>query len=285
MNIPSDKVEQLLRKAPRPATPAGLLEDLRAEILLPRTTAVQNHSYPHPSLFRRWLPVLSLSLWLLACLVLLGVQVRYVAALKAENAQLLSATRGKATSNVALSTTTAADDLNRLRAEHEEVTRLRAEVQQLQGEVATLSALRAENQRLAKELQAQGNPGAEEDFITAAAEKGERTKCINNLKQVMLAAIIYSRKHGGVMPADFETMRNEIRNEGITYCPANEGTVRYEIVSPGETLRDSAIVFARCHEHNHAALMDGSVHQLGPQRKVGPREDGKMVIIDKINLE
>lgn len=277
MNIPTEKVEHLLRKAPTPTAPAGLLEDLRADIILPRATSRSDNQFRQPSFLRRWMPVLSLSLWLMACLLLLGVQIKRVANLKAENARLRAASSASTSVAESASATTGAE-LERLRADNAEVLRLRTEIDRLRNDLALLTTLKAENERLSRELQGRTTPSGNHDFIAAAAEKNERVGCIANLKQVGLGARLYANDHGNVAPKDFSDLQNELPDARLTYCPASNGSVRFEILSPGEKEGDPTIVFARCPAHNNVLLMDGSAHQLGTSRKVVTRADGKPVI-------
>ncbi|MDB6035462.1 MAG: hypothetical protein JWM16_5800 [Verrucomicrobiales bacterium] len=280
MNIPPEKIEHLLRKAPSPTPPAGLYQDLKAEIILPRTMPSQSNGFNQPSFFRRWMPVLSLSLWLMACLVLLGVQIRRVTELKEENTRLLAAANEKSTVTPQVAVSGDAE-LDRLRADSLEASQLRAEVARLREELAKLEGLRMENQRLASELQSSGKAGISgqpQDFIAAAAEKGERIKCIGNLKQVGLGARMYANDHGDIMPKDFASLRNELPNDSETFCPSSNGSVRFEILAPGEKEGDPNVVFARCPTHNNVLLMDGSAQQLGDKFKVIIRADGKPIV-------
>ena len=71
---------------------------------------------------------------------------------------------------------------------------------------------------------------------------------------------------------------NELPNKAVFFCPASEGTVQYELVSPGVPETDPNVVYAHCPRHNKVALCDGSVQSLGPTFKLVVRADGKTVI-------
>src|SRR5258705_11518713 len=124
MNVTPEEAEKLLRKAPRPLTPPGLLEALKTQIDLPRAQLEEPRFYERPSLLRRWLPALSVALWLVACVVILGVQSNVLVKLKAENAALRAAVEA------AQQTDAANQDQNRL-ARMAGLRRLRADNDEL----------------------------------------------------------------------------------------------------------------------------------------------------------
>ena len=77
------------------------------------------------------------------------------------------------------------------------------------------------------------------------------------------------------MPSDYASMKDEMPNEKVSFCPSNGA--RYEVMSPGEKEGDPQIVYARCSFHNNVVLMDGSGQQLGGVHKIIKRADGKFV--------
>src|SRR5436190_18520763 len=86
-----DHIEKLLRAAPRVPAPPELLQRLEADIHLPprrRHEPVEEHA---PSLLKRWLPALSVAIWFLGCLVILGVQSRSLTQLRKQNEALRAA--------------------------------------------------------------------------------------------------------------------------------------------------------------------------------------------------
>ncbi len=148
-----ERIEQLLRKAPRSPAPAGMLDKLRTDIALPRQVETRpvNPTDAVPFI-RRWFPAISFAAIFLACIVAIEVQTNQIAGLKHENATL----RTSAQNLEQLRRDNA--EYQRLKAEHAELERLRrdfAELQQLHTEVAQLQTqaqemekLRAENQQL-----------------------------------------------------------------------------------------------------------------------------------------
>ena len=81
------------------------------------------------------------------------------------------------------------DELAKLRADNEEVRRLKAEVARLRQQLNELESLQAENRRLAAELEALNSAKSppQDDFFGKAAEKAENMKCVQNLKLMALA--------------------------------------------------------------------------------------------------
>ena len=69
-----EQIDQLLRKAPRPAAPVGLLEKLRTDIALPRRieTRPVNTTEAVPFI-RRWFPAISFAVIVLSCIVAIAV--------------------------------------------------------------------------------------------------------------------------------------------------------------------------------------------------------------------
>jgi len=99
-------------------------------------------------------------------------------------------------------------------------------------------------------------------------------RCLNNLKQVALAARVYSEANKYRFPDSFLQMTNELGSAYLLVCPAdpgragrsgrhgwNETNITYEFVEPGiqETPETTDKVVFRCPVHGHVALVDGSV--------------------------
>jgi hypothetical protein len=254
------------------------LERLHADIKLPAKREIEVVEDYSPSLFKRWLPALSVAIWFLACLVILALQSSALSKLRVENA---GARAAAIEAQRKLESPLSNDaERSRLRADAEEAQKLRAEIGQLTAQLAELEQLKAENQRLSAELrQSRGSAAApEQDFFTHAAQKHENAKCINNLKQIGLGARIWANEHNDMLPERFDQMQAELPDQSILFCRTSEGTVAYEIISPGAPETDPEVVYARCPRHNNVVLCDGSAHILGTSRKLVVRADGKTVI-------
>ena len=294
-----EQTETLLRKAPRLKVPSGLREKLQAQIVLPRA---QDSSRDRASLglLRRWLPALSLSAFFLACVIAIAVQSNILSELRRENASLrasgvnLEQIRQENLEYQKLRAET--QQLERLRQENLELRQLQNEVARLRQELQALSALKAENQRLLTErkiaesrIPAGARP--EEDPFEAARKKQERINCINNIKQIGLAARMWSNDHGDNLPPDFLTMSNELNSPRVLICPGDTrrsaaltwsefgaGNVSYEIISPGVSETDPAVVYVRCPIHNNFGLVDGSAQMVDASQHQLVQKNGKWVI-------
>lgn len=109
----------------------------------------------------------------------------------------------------------------------------------------------------------------------SAKKKAQSINCVNNLKQVGLAARIWAADHNDVLPPDLESMKTELGSDRITCCPS-DNSARYKILSPNASETDPEVVYAHCPVHNHAVLADGSVQQLGNRKLI--QEKGRWKI-------
>ncbi len=122
----------------------------------------------------------------------------------------------------------------------------------------------------------------------AAAKKSQSpfmsspSQCVNNMKQIGLAARIWSNDHNDTYPPDFLTMSNELYSPKILVCP-NDSTktsapnwvqfrpsqnVTYEFLTPGAKEADIMTQAAfRCPIHNNITLGDGSVQQSSGRKR------------------
>src|ERR1051325_3994145 len=281
MNEPT--IEKLLQKAPQARPPARLLQRLQADIDLPQTTTRTNHkSRVSSHVLRRWLPALGFALWFLGCIVVFGIQASHIAELKRANEKMISANPAAALQETERDRAVLiARELEQLRKDAADVQRLRTEVEQLRAQIGELVALREQNQQLRTELKAQAPPlpKPEEDFFAQAANRADRIKCVNNLKQVGLAARLWANSHpndGSRLPMDYESMKSELNTDKVTFCPADQSK-RYEILLPGASEGQPQVVYTRCPIHNNGGLWDGSFQQLSPPLTV-VQKNGQWVI-------
>lgn len=176
-----------------------------------------------------------------------------------------------------------------VQADTREMARLRNEVSQLRkqtGEVATLRAQAAEAAQLRTQLAA-----ATQNLARAASElaqvvklapaelqqvkeEAQSVQCVNNLKQIGLAARMWANDHQNVFPPDFISMKDELATPKILFCPAdtasvpvtewsqvNPSSISYRFLNPNGNESDPAKLLATCPIHGHVALSDGSVHR------------------------
>ncbi len=118
--------------------------------------------------------------------------------------------------------------------------------------------------------------------LDQAKGRTQSIHCVNNLKQIGLAARIYANDHDETFPRDFLTMKEELGTPKILTCNSDatkakamdwgsfsSANVSYEIVSPGmkEDASAAGKVFARCPIHEHVCMGDGSVQQGSRNRR------------------
>jgi hypothetical protein len=295
-----NEIENLLRKAPRPAAPPQLKEQLIADITLPRSFRPQQ---PEPSFaespWRRWIPAMSFGVLLLGCLVVLGVQGEHLLKLRDENAALRLATTNLdqlRQDNAELQRLQAAtQEAERAQKQQDELVRLRAEVARLRATAQELPALRAESQRLQAEraaVAAKAGVVEEVDPFAEAKDRAERAACVNNIKLIGLAARMWSNDHKEIMPPDFLSMSNELVTPRHLACPGDPArkkaanwqefdgaSVSYELLSPGVPEGDPNIVLVRCPIHFIVGLTDGSAQQLSVTDHRIEKVDGKFKIV------
>jgi hypothetical protein len=116
--------------------------------------------------------------------------------------------------------------------------------------------------------------------LAKAKSKAQQINCVNNLKQIGLAARIYSGDNKETFPPNFLSMSNELNTPRILVCPADSQhtpanswadfdprrNVTYEYLKPGiaENQAMGQVIF-RCPIHNNVGMGDGSV-QMKPRR-------------------
>jgi hypothetical protein len=175
-------------------------------------------------------------------------------------------------------------------ADTKELARLRNEVSQLRKTSAEISAQNsrtfAETEKLRAQLaNANQNLAQREKDLTTAATMIEQTEqaqqtrqraqslaCMNNMKQIGLAARLYANEHGNVFPPDFLTMRNELNNPKVLICPSTTGgaqvtdwaqlnpsSISYQFLNPNGNEADPQKPLTTCPIHGHVGLSDGSV--------------------------
>jgi hypothetical protein len=278
-----NQVEELLRKAPSPKAPEGLLRKLTADIRLPRAAAlpVSDWSRP-PSWTRRWLPALSFAAIFLVCLAVIAVQTNILSELQRQNGRLRAGTQ-----NLDVLRTENADyqklatenlELDRMRKDNAELLKLRREVVQLQSLTEDAGKVRAEHAQLLASAKQSGVAGAGSDFFADEKAKAERIHCVNNLKQIGLAARIWAQDNENVYPTNFICMTNELSTWKILQCTSDKthsvtnwaeveaGNISYIMDAPGMLASgpgyDPHVIFVECPIHHSVCLMDGSVQML-----------------------
>ncbi len=284
------RIEALLRKAPAPKTPDGLLRELLTDVRVPRglvpSASRMEWTAPVP-LWKRWLPALSFAVILLTCLVAIAVQTNVINDLTRQNndlrasAQTLEDLRKENTDLQQVRND--GDELERLRKDAAELAKLRGEVAQMSAQLRDIEKLRADNQQLKADITArQAAAGmGDESVLNEAREKAKSQACMNNMKQIGLAFRIWADDNNGVFPTSFLSMTNELATSRVLQCPSDKnvknvpniiqaitgGDVSYKLMSAvsGLTQSDPSIVLVQCPIHGHICLADGSVQAGTPE--------------------
>ena len=279
------EIETLLRHAPAPAPPPGLLEKLEASVRLPKRAAAEEPRGAAWGPFKRWLPALAYAVLIFGCLIGLAVQTSELLDLRHENEELRQTAQDLGDlreANLALQQTATGDG-----KEAAELAALQVEVARLREEAARAGQLRADNERLQAELAA--STGAAEDPFAAENNRALSIKCVNNLKQIGLAMRLYSSDNEDQLPPDFLNARDYVSTPLILSCPADKdrtpaaswerfdgSNVSYEFLLPGiKQTNDPSLIMVRCPIHGHVGLLDGSVQMGGPSLKV-VTENGRL---------
>ena len=298
-----ERIEQLLRKAPRSPAPAGLLEKLQSDITLPgRLEARSVTPTERVALIRRWFPALSFAAIFLACLVAIAMQTNQIAELKHEKATLQTAAQTleqlRRDNAEYQQLKDAHEELERLRRDFGELQQLRTEVTQLRARAQEMDKLKAENQLLSAANRQPGHSSADdffsrnEDALAKARANAEAVACINNLKQIGLAARIWATDNSDVLPPNWLAMSNELATPKLLVCPGDKGrsparnwveftaaNVSYEFLNPNGTEATPLVLLTRCPIHGNVGLSDGSAWMgsgLGSTFSIAI-QDGKQV--------
>jgi hypothetical protein len=263
----SADLETLLRKAPAPEPPKGLLERIQADMHHPRGETPTSWSAVWARWWKRWVPATAFVLAITG-IGLLAVQSVTRLKLHQENQQLKPAPPEPMP---AAEFRPEASELEKLRKNAAEARRLRSEIDALRARASELAQLRAENARLRQRLgTVAGVGGSDAEMV----KRSESAKCINNLKQIGLAARVYAADHQDAYPKAFLDLTNELVTPGILHCPSDTdrpeltewsdytpNSPSYQsLLSPdADPLHPSIIV--RCPIHHHVCLSDGSIYR------------------------
>jgi hypothetical protein len=298
MNTPEAELEKILRGAPQPPPPA----DLRGRLISDIKRAPASGPAPARTLRRvngrswlgDWWPVLAAACLTLACAVVFAVQ-------QAEFSAETLRTSGAASESPASVPSDGAAPASQSSApeagaaltpdERDEIVQLRDAVARLKQEIASLEALGLENQKLRADLAAQTNAAPEFAEVAEAAARAKSIQCVNNLKQLGLAARIWAVDHGDKLPPDFLSMTNELSTAKILVCPADTAhviangwdsltaaNISYEYLAANGSEDEPSRVAFRCPVHGHVGLCDGSVQSEVAKRRPSALvwRDGKL---------
>lgn len=274
MNPTEHDIENCLRHAPAPAAPAALRDRLIDGINLNSRPQCVTRESGTRGFWQRWWPGLVPGAASVACAVALSLQQFEITQLKQTIASLAAAAQEGTVHPEQPTQASPSGALDEVR----ELERLRGQVVELRKDVSATEALLADNQQLRKQL-ATPVAGLSQDEVQAlqeAREKAMAITCVNNLKQIGLAARIWAVDHKDIFPPSMEAMSQQLSTPKILACPADPqhpaaadwssytpANCSYEFLMPNGTYdgHPNAVAF-RCATHGTIGLADGSV-QMG----------------------
>ena len=297
----TSEIEKVLRNAPRPLPPAGLKERLEAEApagRLDSDTSTSRVGRGSGSWLARWWPALAPAAASLACAAVLTVQQKEIRDLKAalQAAPPAVPVQELRPAEADQSSPPAKDPAESPVSEETEIARLKALEAKLTVEISRLEKMAIENENLRKQLASGASATLtpeETRMLEVAREKAMSIQCVNNLKQLGLAARIWAVDHGDTTPASLLQMTNEMSTPKILFCPADTGrqaaanwssftaaNCSYDYLAPSAPETEPSRVMFRCPIHGSLGLCDGSV-QMGVA-KTHPewliQRDGKLYL-------
>jgi hypothetical protein len=286
-------IERLLRQRPEVAVPPGLHVKLRSQIAL--EPARDTYVVLTTPWWRRWAPALSIALLMIACLVVIAVQTGELRKIRAERQLLEQQLDGPASRHSASATLTELEDsIRRI----EEAQRLRAEIEELKQQLIEAEQLAKQNESFRAQLAELSAKPAADDPFAAQKAKAERIQCINNIKQIALATLMWGHDHGQVFPPDFQAIQDQLKSPSLLTCPSDTanlppakswndfdpGRVSYDWLAAGHRIngpRDEVIT--RCRVHFNVGNGDGSAQQWNRETMEYVNEDGIVKVKRKVS--
>jgi len=113
--------------------------------------------------------------------------------------------------------------------------------------------------------------------LAKAKARAQRISCINNMKQVGLAARLWAADHQEKFPPNLLSLSNQLSSPRLLVCPADTQRPRsssfadlsrlgssYSYSGAGKMDINPQTEIARCPIHNNLLMGDGSAQQVGP---------------------
>jgi len=209
----------------------------------------------------------------LICLGVLAVQQREISELKRALEKLQPPSAPAAAVDESASQpagSTAATAVNG----QDEIRRLRSVAQELAPKIASLEGMRRENDQLRQELADESALSEEYKELSLARARAQSIQCVNNLKQLGLAARVWGTDHDDMFPPSVLAMSNEIASPKVLICPSDADRqpvanwssftaahASYEFLAPSSTDTEPNRIMFRCGIHGNVTLCDGSVQR------------------------
>lgn len=277
MKTSENEIENMLHQAPQPIPPSGLRQKLIENIQLPKPAMNQYYVIANRQTWlRRWWPSLASAGLACGCLVAMSYLQSQIHALRLNIRELRQQLDQPKTKPAAAETTAKPENTLATASPRTELEQLRRTVPELARQIQVMDGLSAENQRLRSHPALQPKFDPEEAAAMAEAkENGNRINCVNNLKQLGLAAHLYKTDNEGRFPPNTLCISNEVSTPKNYICPSD--TVRkpaenwasftaanqtYEYFGNNTSERYPNSILFRCPIHHSVCLIDGSVQLL-----------------------
>ena len=272
--LTESQIEEILRTAPSPMPPDGLKGRLLAETAKyaaqPRsaeqppgpneTGRKPGIPSPRPNWLRRWWPVLIPAAGCLACAAILTAQQVQINHLKKAIQSLSTPTIAPKTVPQ-LNEVAPASEESDSNAQDEEVQRLKKEAGQLRSEINRLETIGNSNQQLRAQLAATPDSFTPQEInaVEQVAAKAMSIQCVNNLKQLGLAARMWADDHNNIYPTNVQQTATYLKTPSVLVCPADtareaatnwasftSANCSYQYMAPGGSYRDVQRVLFIC---------------------------------------
>lgn len=291
-------IENILFRAPSPVAPPDLLRRLQAEITLQQPKSAPQKIRERQNPLRRWFPALAFGVLMLSCVIMIAVQGNWSANLKRQNKTLRASTANlpqlREQHTAWEQARAQQDELDQLRKDNQEVQQLKTAAADLQKMSGETRRLQNENQQLTARLNAPVSAaGAGQDFFDQAQQQAERIQCVNNLKQIGLAARVWAGDNYEKLPTSLVVMSNELSTVKILICPGDKSRADYKSLTFGEFQDNMSsyqylaqpddenhpdCIIAICPIHHNYLFADGSVQQIDPAKIREIKKDGRLYL-------
>lgn len=282
MNPNDDTLERVLRHAPSPQPPRDLKDRLIAGITLPASqptgAAPAADLLEEPARWdwlRTWWPTAAAASVALAVCGALAYQHDQIAALQQQVEAIEKAAKAPTPAPAPAPVAAAVPvGTSGTAGSGETIEGLRRTVAALNADIARLQTLATENDQLRRTATGASTlTEAEMADLKSLQDQAFSVRCINNLKQLGLAARVWATDNSDVLPPDILSMTNEMATPKILVCPADTrrqaadnwaswsaaSNCSYEHLAASGTETEPQRVLFRCPVHGHVTLCDGSV--------------------------